>query len=69
MTTTMMCMEKTKLKEYFEPQQNRRYEVCRFRQVHQRARETLDQFRTRLQTLAQTYSFRDLKIDVYGKSL
>ncbi|CAB4028116.1 Hypothetical predicted protein [Paramuricea clavata] len=30
----------TKLKEYFEPQQNRRYAVYRFRQAHQEAHET-----------------------------
>ncbi len=50
---------KTKLKEYFEPQQNRRYAVYRFRQAHQEAHETLDQFHTRLRTLAQTCSFND----------
>ncbi len=43
---------KTKLKEYFEPQQNRRYAVYRFRQAHQEAHETLDQFHTRLRTLS-----------------
>ena len=55
---------KTKLKEYFEPQQNRRYAVYRFRQAHQEAHETLDQFHTRLRTLAQTCSFNDVDFEI-----
>ena len=39
---------KTKLQEYFEPQQNRRYAVYRFRQAKQETHGTLDQFHTRL---------------------
>ena len=51
---------KDKLTEYFEPQKNRRYEVYRFRQAVQEPNETLDQFHTRLRTLAQTCSFTDV---------
>jgi hypothetical protein len=39
---------KTKLQEYFEPQQNRRYAVYQFRQAKQEPQETPDQFHTRL---------------------
>ena len=39
---------KQTLKAYFDPQQNRRYEVYRFRQTTQEDNETLDQFHTRL---------------------
>jgi hypothetical protein len=55
---------KTKLKEYFKPQQNRRYAVYRFRQAHQEAHETPDQFHTRLRTLAQTCSFNDVDFEI-----
>lgn len=51
---------KDKLTEYFEPQKNRRYEVYRFRRAVQEQNETLDQFHTRLRTLAQTCSFTDV---------
>jgi hypothetical protein len=47
---------KDKLREYFEPQKNRRYEVFKFRQAKQESNETLDQFHTRLRVLAQTCS-------------
>ena len=53
-----------KLTEYFEPQKNRRYEVYRFRQATQEAHETLDQFHTRLRTLAQTCSFADADFEI-----
>jgi hypothetical protein len=48
---------KAKLLAHFEPQKNRRYEVYRFRKAVQEPRETLDQFHTQLQTLAQTCEF------------
>ena len=48
---------KAKLLAHFEPQKNRRYEVYRFRKAVQEPRETLDQFHTRLRTLAQTCEF------------
>ena len=57
-------MATTKLKVFFEPQQNRRYAVYRFRQAHQEAHETLDQFHTRLRTLAQTCSFNDVDFEI-----
>ena len=37
---------KQRLKEYFDPQKNRRYEVCCFRQTVQQPSETLDAFHT-----------------------
>ena len=55
---------KTKLKAHFEPQQNRRYAVYRFRQATQEVNETLDQFLTRLRTLAQTCSFNDVDFEI-----
>ena len=53
-----------KLQEYFEPQTNRRYEVYRFRQAAQERNETLDQFHTRLRTLAQTCEFHDTDFEI-----
>ena len=55
---------KTKLKEYFEPQQNRRYAVYQFRQAKQEEHETLDQFHTRLRTLAKTCAFADVDFEI-----
>ena len=49
-----------KLTEYFEPQKNRRYEVYRFRQATQAQQDTLDQFHTRLRTMAHTCEFHDV---------
>ena len=37
---------KAKLKEYFDPQKNRRYKVYRFRQAMQNPDETLDEYHT-----------------------
>ena len=50
---------KEKLTEYFQPQTNRRYEVYRFRQTKQNQEESLDQFHTYLQTLAQNCEFAE----------
>ena len=50
---------KTKLTEYFKPQQNKRYEVYKFRQLRQNNDESLDQFHTRLRTTATTCEFTD----------
>ena len=55
---------KDKLREYFEPQKNRRYEVFKFRQAKQESNETLDQFHTRLRVLAQTCSFNDADFEI-----
>ena len=52
------------MKEYFEPQQNRRYAVSQFRQARQEENETLDQFHTRLRTLAQTCSFSNVDFEI-----
>ena len=50
---------KEKLTEYFQPQTNRRYEAYRFRQTKQNQEESLDQFHTRLRTLAQNCKFAE----------
>ena len=50
---------KAKLTEYFEPQKNRRYDVYCFRQAHHEPQETLDQYHTRLRTLAVPCDFGD----------
>jgi hypothetical protein len=55
---------KAKLHEHFEPQKNRRYEVFKFREAKQEPSETLDQFHTRLRSLAQTCSFTDADFEV-----
>ena len=55
---------KAQLTAYFEPQKNRRYEVYRFRQTTQAASETLDQYHTRLRTMAQTCEFQDVDFEV-----
>lgn len=52
---------KAKLKEYFDPQKNRRYEVYRFRQAMQKTDETLDEYHTRLRTMAATCEFNDVE--------
>ena len=54
---------KAKLHEHFEPQKNRRYEVFKFREAKQEPSETLDQFHTRLRSLAQTCSFTDAEVE------
>ncbi len=41
-------LAKEKLREYFEPQKNRRYEVYCFRKATQESHKTLDQFHTKL---------------------
>jgi hypothetical protein len=55
---------KTKLQEHFEPQQNRRYAVYQFRQAKQEPQETLDQFHTRLRSLARTCAFHDVDFEI-----
>ncbi|XP_065067305.1 uncharacterized protein K02A2.6-like [Rhopilema esculentum] len=55
---------KAKLTEYFEPQKNRRYEVYRFRQATQAQQETLDQFHTRLRTMAHMCEFHDVEFEI-----
>ena len=55
---------KAKLKAYFDPQKNKRYEVYRFRQATQASTETLDQFHTRLRTMAATCEFTDIEFEI-----
>ena len=55
---------KQTLKAYFDPQQNRRYEVYRFRQTTQEDIETLDQFHTRLRTISETCEFADVDFEI-----
>ena len=55
---------KDKLREHFEPQKNRRYEVYRFRKATQEPQETLDQFHTRLRSLAETCEFAEVEFEI-----
>ena len=55
---------KDKLKAHFDPQKNKRYEVYRFRQATQESNETLDQFHTRLRTMAETCEFTDIEFEI-----
>ena len=59
---------KQKLKTYFDPQKNRRYEVYRFRQATQTDSETLDQFHTRLRTMLATCEFGDVELKLKSRS-
>ncbi|CAB4000853.1 Hypothetical predicted protein [Paramuricea clavata] len=55
---------KTKLKEYFDLQKDRRYDVYRFRQAMQKTDETLDEYHTRLRTMAATCEFNDVVLEI-----
>ena len=55
---------KQKLTAYFEPQKNRRYDVYIFRKAFQGPNETLDQYYTRLRTLADPCEFADLDFEL-----
>ena len=55
---------KQKLKQYFDPQKNRQYEVYRFRQTTQGDNETLDQFHTKLRTMSETCEFADVDFEI-----
>ena len=57
-------LAKDKLREHFEPQKNRRYEVYRFRKATQESQETLNQFHTRLRSLAETCEFADVEFEI-----
>ena len=59
---------KAKLKAHFDPQKNKRYEVYRFRQATQESNETLDQFHTRLRTMAEGCEFTGIKINLKSKN-
>jgi hypothetical protein len=63
-TDTDYNIAKQKLKAYFDPQKNRRYEVYRFRQTTQEHNETLDQFHTRLRTMPETCEFADVEFEI-----
>ena len=55
---------KERLTDYFEPQKNRRYDVYVFRNTYQEQHETLDQYVTRLRTLAQPCEFADQNFEL-----
>ena len=57
-------LAKEKLNAHSDPQKNRRYEVYRFRQATQESHETLDQFHTRLRTMAETCEFTNIEFEV-----
>ncbi|CAB4030355.1 Hypothetical predicted protein, partial [Paramuricea clavata] len=63
-TDTDYDIAKQKLKAYFDPQKNRRYEVYRFRQTTQEHNETLDQFHTKLRTISETCEFADVEFEI-----
>ena len=54
----------TKLTCYFEPQKNKLFKVYTFRKAVQGPNETLDQFHTRLRTLAENCEFHDLEYEI-----
>ena len=54
----------TKLNDFFKPQKNRLFEVYKFRQAVQGQSESLDQFHTRLRTLATNCDFHDAEFEV-----
>ena len=55
---------KAKLKEYCDPQKNRRYEVYHFLQAMQNLDETLDEYHTRLRTMSTTCEFNDVEFEI-----
>ena len=55
---------KDALTTHFEPAKNPIYEISNFRQGTQRADETMDQFHTRLCTLAQQCDFHDTNFEI-----
>ena len=52
------------LTAYFEPQKNRLYQVYKFQQAKQEASETIDQFHTRLHSLAKNCEFSDVSFEI-----
>ena len=52
-----------KLMEQFEPQQNRLYEIYKFRKTNQQEDDTIDLFHTRLRSLAQSCEFANDQVD------
>ncbi len=50
---------KTKLDDYFKPLKNVEYEIFTFREARQEPGETIDQYCTRLKTLANTCEYTD----------
>ena len=54
---------------YFTPKQNSTYEIYKFRQAKQTRGETIDEFHTRLRTLANTCDFHDVKQEILTQIL
>ena len=54
----------TALTTYFEPDKNRIYQIYTFRQTIQQAGETIDEFHTRLRTLAKHCEFHDEDFEI-----
>ena len=57
-------LAKQKLTAYFELQQNRRYEVYKFRQTRRDTGETLDNFHIRLRKLSINCKFIDVDFEL-----
>ena len=53
-----------KLNEYFEPQKHRLYEVYKFRQAAQENIESIDQYQTRLRSLAERCQFENMDFEI-----
>ena len=53
-----------RLKDYFEPQKNKRYEIFKFRQLRQQEDESLDSFHTRLRRAATNCDFHDSELEI-----
>jgi hypothetical protein len=53
-----------KLNEYFEPQKHRLYEVYKFRQAAQENNESIDQYQTRLRSLAERCQFENMDFEI-----
>ena len=54
---------------YFTPKQNSAYEIYKLRQAKQTRGETIDEFHTRLRTLANTCDFHDVKQEILTQIL
>ncbi|CAB4039302.1 Hypothetical predicted protein [Paramuricea clavata] len=53
-----------KLNEYFEPQKHRLYEVYKFRQAAQENNVSIDQYQTRLRSLAERCQFENMDFEI-----
>ena len=57
-------LAKIKLTDYFKPQENKRYEIYKFRQLWQHDDESLDAFHTRLRTMTTNCEFANVELEI-----